>query len=227
MTDGFETWSANCVIPRHNHRDCYVALVLCGGYEECGSRGRFRVGPGDVLVHNCFDAHLDRFSDKGTKILNLTASGIAAPFGTVDNIDTIVRTAERDPIEAALQLRNGFKVREASPADWPDLLARDLIADPGRSLEQWADAHGLAAETVSRGFRRVFGVTPAFFRKEARARRALTLIAGSPAPLAAIAASAGFADQAHMCRVLRAVTGQPPSAWRRSIPFKTAEAKAD
>jgi AraC-like DNA-binding protein len=74
---------------------------------------------------------------------------------------------------------------------------------------------------LSRGFKKLFGVTPASFRMEARAGQAFALIADGDAPLAAIAAAAGFADQAHMSRVLLALTGSPPRAWRKSNPFKT------
>ncbi|HEU4731148.1 MAG TPA: helix-turn-helix domain-containing protein [Kofleriaceae bacterium] len=35
--------------------------------------------------------------------------------------------------------------------------------------------------------------------------------------LAAIAAATGFADQAHMTRSVRALTGASPSAWRRDL----------
>ena len=88
-------------------------------------------------------------------------------------------------------------------------------------LDAWADEHGLRAETVSRGFGRMFGLTPAAFRAEARARNAFALITTSDLPLAQIAAVAGFADQAHLTRSVHALTGSTPGAWRRSNAFKT------
>lgn len=224
IADGRENWPAHLSIPRHRHDQGYAALVLSGGYEECGSRGRFRVGPGDVLLHDAFDAHLDRFQNQGAQILNLVMDGLApdSGIGHVRDPDAIARAAERDLGEAAACLRDQFRETRHSLEDWPDILARDLLDDPDRRLDAWARAHGLAAETVSRGFSKVFGVTPASFRAEARARRALALITGSDAPLVAIAASTGFADQAHMSRATRVLTGAPPTAWRRSNPFKTA-----
>jgi AraC-like DNA-binding protein len=107
--------------------------------------------------------------------------------------------------------------------DWPDMLAADLLKNPQTRLDGWARAHGLAAETVSRGFRKVFGVSPAAFRAQARAQSAFARIVGNDAPLAAVAAEAGFADQAHMSRATKALTGRTPASWRRSSPFKTAE----
>jgi AraC-like DNA-binding protein len=227
--NGRQNWSPHHCIARHRHDRAYAALVLSGTYEECGSRGRFRVGPGDVLLHSAFDAHLDRFHNRGAQILNLVlASAVAADFsvGRVADPDTIARVAERDPIEAGIRLRAQVCESDAAPQDWPDVLAADLLRDPGCRLELWARHHGLAAETISRGFGRLFGVTPASFRVEARARRALALITGSDLPLACIAAAAGFADQAHMSRAMRALTGSPPSGWRRSNSFKTSRPRS-
>jgi AraC-like DNA-binding protein len=200
-----------------------MAVVLSGTYEECGSRGRFRAGPGDVLLHRAFDAHLDRFHNRGAQILNLVAGTLPANFsiGRIGDPDVIARVAERDPIEAGAQLHAQLCEAPGALQDWPDLLATDLLRDPGCRLEIWASKHGLAAETISRGFGKVFGVTPASFRAEVRARCAFALITGSQQPLACIAAATGFADQAHMSRATRALTGLPPSWWRRSNPFKT------
>jgi AraC-like DNA-binding protein len=228
VTAGRECWSAHRSIPRHRHERGYVALVLAGGYEECGSRGRFCVGPGDVLLHDAFDAHLDRFKSQGAEILNLVMENPAMDLGLgrVADPDSIARAAERDLAEAAACLRERLSGTARDAGDWPDLLARDLAAGPDCCLGAWARAHGLAAETLSRGFGKVFGLTPAAFRAEVRAHRAFALVAGSDAPLASIAAAAGFADQAHMCRALRALTGAPPTVWRRSNPFKTAANQA-
>jgi len=229
ITNGRQSWSANQSVPRHRHDQAYVAVVLSGGYEECGSGGRFRVGPGDVLLHAAFDAHLDRFLNKGAQILNLVVAGLAPSFsvGHVGDPDAIVRAAELDPAEAGARLREQLRETKHALDDWPDILAHDLLYKPDCRLDSWARAHDLAAETLSRGFGKVFGITPASFRVEVRARHAFALITGSDAPLVSIAAATGFADQAHMSRATRALTGSPPRTWRRSNPFKTAGAKVD
>lgn len=220
VTDGREWCCTN--LPRHTHDEAYVAIVLDGYYEECGSRGRFRVGPGDVLLHDAFDAHLNRFARGAAHILNLVVPGLK-PFsiGRLEDPDAIVRAAEHTPAKALRVFYEQIRPSYSSPEDWPDMLARDLLADPDRRLDRWAREHGLAAATLSRGFAKVFGVTPASFRLEARTRRALALVAAGEAPLASAAAAAGFADQAHMCRALRALTGSPPSVWAKSNSFKT------
>ena len=223
VTNGRDRWSRD--IPRHRHETAYAAIVLSGGYEECGSRGRFRVGPGDVLLHDAFDAHLDRFHRAGAEILNIVlppGCDISYSLGAIADVDAIVRTAERDMRDAGAALTEQMARREIRVRDWPDFLADHLLSTPDCRLGEWAEEHGLALETISRGFGRVFGVTPAAFRAEARALRALRRILRDPAPLADIALASGFADQPHMSRAIKALTGATPRSWRtQSNPFKT------
>jgi AraC-like DNA-binding protein len=228
---GRERWSADTRIPRHAHDTAYAAIVIAGSYEECGSRGRFDVGPGYVLLHSAFDAHLDRFSCAGAEILNIALPGhydIGYGLGFVVDADAIARVAERDARSAAAFLREKVVQLKNGPRDWPDLLADDLLNDPDCRLGAWAERHGLALETISRGFGKVFDMTPAAFRAEARARNALRRIMHDRAPLADIAAATGFADQPHMSRAVKALTGATPRAWRStSNSFKTAAPPAD
>ena len=226
ISNGRERWDPFVHVERHRHDRGYVALVLSGSYEESGSRGRFRVGPGNVLFHDAFDAHLDRFCSGGARILNLLVEGFSSgpSIGYIADPDTIVKLAERDVVEAGAQLRAQLRPTQQVQYDWQDKLADDLLHDPGCLLDQWARDNHLAAATVSRGFRRIFGVTPAEFRLEARTRRALAMITTNEEPLAVIAVTTGFADQAHMSRAIRTLTGTSPGHWRRSNRFKTADA---
>lgn len=220
---GHERWGSREYIPLHRHGHAYAALILTGSYEESGSRGRFRVGPGDVLLHDAFDAHLDRFQSGGARIFNLPMErrpGVSV--GSVADPDRIVRVAERDPIAANLLLLAELRRKPIVHYDWPDVLADDLISDPDWRLQEWARKKSLASATVSRGFRKIFGTTPAAFRLDARARGAFRMITGSDLPFATVAAATGFADQAHMSRAIRALTGATPGSWRRSNSFKTA-----
>lgn len=212
---------------RHTHAGAYAAVVLDGGYEETGNWGRFRVHAGDVLFHDAFDAHLNRFEARGATILNLALIGHASGFraGRVYDADSVARTAERDPQMAVHVLM--AQMRELRPVfdDWADLLANEIVRDPNCRLDRWADAHGISPETISRGFARGYGISPATFRAESRARLAFRQIVLSTTSLAEIASVLGFADQAHMTRAIHALTGAPPSHWRsRSNSFKTLPA---
>jgi AraC-like DNA-binding protein len=212
-------------LPRHRHAAPYAALVLNGGYVEAGDSGRMAAGAGAVVMHDAFHAHLNRSVADGTQVLNLALVAAAdhlPALAVIADPDGVARAAERDPALAAQMLLLQLRPMIQASADWPDALAAALVADGGLCLGAWARAHGLAAETLSRGFVQVFGVTPSRFRLEARARRAWRELARGEAGLAALAAETGFADQAHMSRAVKALTGYSPGAWRRSNRFKTA-----
>jgi AraC-like DNA-binding protein len=200
---------------RHRHAEPYLAVVLAGGYVEAGDGGRWRAGPGTVMVHGAHEAHRDSFDAAETVVLNLPVpAGLAPATGLIDDIDAIARIAERDPSIAAALAATMLRPGAHRLDDWPDLLADALVADPALALGDWADAMGLAPASVSRGFARAYGVSPKRYRLEARTRHALHTVAGSRASLAEIAAAHGFADQAHMTRALVALTGMPPGALR-------------
>lgn len=188
-------------------------------------RGRFRVGPGDVILHSAFDAHLDRFGSQTTEILNLPVSRGSRPTtwtGRVSDADAIVQVAERDLSAAGTLLLEQLVAAFLGQNDWPDQLAEALQHDPNRKLEELAGHLGFAPETLSRGFRKAYGVTPAGFRSEARARRALDLLEAGDGALASVAGALGFADQPHMSRAVRKLTGVAPGRWKRQIRSRQA-----
>lgn len=210
---------------RHRHRAGYFVIILEGELEEAGEEGRRRASPGDVLVHRPFDAHCDYIGARGAKVLNLPwLNGLnLSPMGRLGDVDAIMRLAEYDAFEASTAAVSAIVPRADRCRDWPDLLADHLRGPTGLALHEWADRRGLAPETVSRGFKKLYGVSPARFRLEYRARSAWRQIADTVCPFAQIVLDCGFADQAHMSRAVRAITGSAPSNWRarQSNSFKT------
>lgn len=210
---------------RHVHEKPYAALVLSGGYEEAGDHGRFRVKAGDVIFHEQLEAHLDRFSETGAVVLNLglpVGCSCTPRIARVPDVDSVARVAERscrDAVDLLFSLAIGSTPQ---PADWPDELATALLKNPSLKLSQWGEENGIAPWSVSRGFGSVFGVSPEAFRARTRARRALKSIQNTQAPLASMAAELGFADQSHMTRSVKQLTGIGPRAWRSAANgFKT------
>ena len=114
---------------------------------------------------------------------------------------------------AARVLADEVSIRELPPMDWPDMLARDLRERPGVELGKWAEKMGIRPETVSRGFRRAFGVSPQSFQAKVRLLQALPRIRRGE-KLAQVATECGFADQAQLSRHFRILTGGTPRAWR-------------
>jgi AraC-like DNA-binding protein len=172
-------------MPRHRHGEGYVALVLAGGYVEAGDRGRLRVEAGQ-------------------------AAPAGDALGHVDDADAVARLAERDAGEAAELLRQTFRPSAVRLNDWPDLLAAALAADPNLGLTDWAEAMGIAPQSLSRGFRQAYGVSPKRYRLELRALQALRRLPGWQGSMAMLAAETGFADQAHLTHAIVALTGRPP-----------------
>ncbi|MGA7927351.1 MAG: helix-turn-helix transcriptional regulator [Candidatus Sulfotelmatobacter sp.] len=80
-----------------------------------------------------------------------------------------------------------------------------------------ASEAGLSTSHFIWSFRESAGKTPYQFLLDRRVQRAQTLIRDSRASLAAVARSTGFADQHHLARVFRRITGITPSTYRRSL----------
>lgn len=206
-------------LARHRHDNGFAAVVLSGGYVEAGDTGRHRVTAGDVILHQAFESHLDQIDRRGAQVLVLPLPfGLsAAARGRVADPDLMARLTAIDAWAAAEALAEGFEpiVATSDSEDWPDALARRLLADPDLSISLWAEAKGLHPGSVSRGFQQQFGVTAAAFRATARTHRALAALDDPALSLAQVADDCGFADQAHMTRAVVGLTGSTPRQLRR------------
>jgi AraC-like DNA-binding protein len=219
-------------VARHVHLRAYATVVLDGGYQEAGECGRWRVQAGDVLIHAPISAHWDHVAPGGARVINLALPDSIArsACGHCVDLDLVLRLAPRDPLEAAEALLHGWRAGKAGLGDVPDLLARTLAAPDPPGVEAWADGVGVSRATAFRWFRATYGIAPTVYRVESRARLAWRMIVDSAASLADIAAAAGYADQSHMSRDVRRLTGHSPGAWRTrdalQHSFKTGTGKA-
>ena len=219
---GIDTLESSFSLPRHRHLRAYAIVVLAGTFEESGYTGRIRATAGDVLIHPELDCHDNRMIASGVKLIRLNwtdTSGVGA-FYHYDQVDELVRQAEKDVIQATQLLERTLR-EKCSPSpgqrnDWPDLLLEDLAQNTTTEISAWAEVNGLARETVSRGFVAAYGVAPSVVRAELRARAAWLRITRGSECLCKIAAETGFADQAHMTRWIRRITGVTPAVWRRN-----------
>ncbi|MFI6208506.1 helix-turn-helix domain-containing protein [Streptomyces sp. NPDC051041] len=101
-------------------------------------------------------------------------------------------------------------LRRAAETGPPDPLLRRIVAalDAGRTVAATAAELGLGARQLHRRSLAAFGYGPKTLARVLRLRRALAL-ARAGVPLARTAARAGYADQAHLARDVRALTGLP------------------
>ncbi|MFI8210823.1 helix-turn-helix domain-containing protein [Streptomyces werraensis] len=99
-------------------------------------------------------------------------------------------------------------LRLAASAGRPDPLLSRLVAalDAGRPVAGTADELGLGPRQLHRRSLTAFGYGPKTLARILRMRRALAL-ARSGVPLAETAIRAGYADQPHLSREIRSLTG--------------------
>jgi AraC-like DNA-binding protein len=100
----------------------------------------------------------------------------------------------------------------------PELTAAVAMLARGRSLADACDA----ANLHERRFRDVFidavGLAPKTFARVARLGRALGVLVDPKPSLASIALEAGYSDQAHLQREMKAITGLTPAVYRSRRP---------
>ncbi|WP_461079571.1 helix-turn-helix domain-containing protein [Streptomyces deserti] len=99
-------------------------------------------------------------------------------------------------------------LRRAAETDPPDPLLRQVVSglSAGRPVAATADELGLSARQLHRRSLVAFGYGPKTLARVLRLRRALTL-ARSGVPFADTAVRSGYADQAHLARDVRELTG--------------------
>jgi AraC-like DNA-binding protein len=97
--------------------------------------------------------------------------------------------------------------------------AREALSQGGLTLGLTELARRLCCSPhhLSRVFRRVTGHTVTFYRNELRVRAVLEDVAAGAANLRTLAAQYGFADQAHLGRVVRRHRHQTPGALARIL----------
>ena len=100
---------------------------------------------------------------------------------------------------------------------------RELLheTDGAASVSDLAALAGVHRVTLARAFREHLGVTVTGYAQRLRLAAAGRALADGAAPARA-AARAGFADQSHLTRSMRAAWGTTPGTLRRALhPFKT------
>ncbi|MFI9400772.1 helix-turn-helix domain-containing protein [Nocardia sp. NPDC052316] len=156
-----------------------------------------RFAPGTAPALLGVPAH--ELRDQRIELADLWASG------TVRRLTEQLAAAD-DPV-AALERIALRRAAEVAPPD--PVLPRVVAAlDAGWSVAATAEAAGLNARLLHRRSLTAFGYGPKTLARVLRMQRALAL-ARRGMSFADIAASTGFADQAHLAREMRDLTGMP------------------
>lgn len=117
------------------------------------------------------------------------------------------RLAEADDPAAVLETAARTRLRDAGP---PDPIAAAVVRGlrRGAAVAEVAEAVALSERQLHRRCLTAFGYGAKTLARVLRLGRALYL-ARTGLPFAAVAADAGYADQAHLAREVRALTGVP------------------
>ncbi len=209
------------VLPTHRHRAPYLSLVLAGSYVEASPDGLLQCRPGTVVLHPPFHAHGDRFGRRGARTLNIDVAGgpLPGPEGAtawqVDDPAAVRDVFLHAPARLPELLGDAVRLAPATLPGWQMEMAA-AMRDGDAEITVIARHAGVSAEHASRSFAASHGMSPRALRGEWRWRWALRLLAGD-LPLAEVAATAGYSDQSHLCRVSRGLAGCSPARLRERI----------
>jgi AraC family transcriptional regulator len=230
-------------VAEHQHEAPYFSLLLEGAYEERGDGFDLRYEPYTLVFHAAGTLHEDvmlgpcRFF--AVDLLPKWETVIAELGGERAHVFEL---AGGDPIWLVLRLYREFVERanaadsavealvyelcahvakrpgdEAHEPPWlpiADAAVRERFDEP-LELVSLAATIGVHPTHLCRTFRRFRGHTVSDAMTGARVQYVARRLIESDAPLAEIAAEAGFTDQSHMTRVFKRVTGCPPGDHRR------------
>ncbi len=206
-TDGSVGWVLpdGCLDVLWDGRELVVAGPDTGAFLSEAPAGttyvamRFDSGIGPAVLHVPADA----VRDQRVPLTELL------PRSEVERLTESIRSGAADP--AATLER--WAARRLGEGPGPDATLRRVadLLDDGLRVADVADAVGLGERQLHRRSLAAFGYGPKVLARIRRLQRALALARGGTA-FARTAAEAGYADQAHLAREVRALAGRPLGA---------------
>jgi AraC-like DNA-binding protein len=211
-----------------------IVADACSGYlERAGSEHRIAhpVG-GDICTTFTLSSALLEATTRGAALPRDRADGpiLTSPAVDIGHRAFLARAcagADTEELAERALLLVGLVVAGLAPgavaAGFPaqrrgegvvDQVRQAVAADPGVRLADLARVTQLSPYHLSRLFHRSSGVTISQLRSRLKVRQALDRLADGQRDLAALAAEAGFADQAHLTRTVRRETGHTPGQLR-------------
>ena len=232
------TFPAGLDLPRHEHPDATVAVVLRGGFVGRYAGVERDCSPMTVVVEPAGASHANRFGALTTTVLTLSL----APPHTLEAV-AHRPTFARDAYLAGLAQQADMELHRPDEltAMAVEGLALELVARLGRTpaeggVPRWlaeardllherfaeslrlgevASAVGVEPQRLARAFRGVYREPIASYVRRLRVNAAAELLVAGPDPsIAAIAAEVGFADQSHLTRCFARILGVTPARYR-------------
>jgi AraC family transcriptional regulator len=236
---------AGYVQPRFDPVLPYLAYVLEGSLVKSFRSRALSLAPPNGLTMPIGATHGARFGPRGARIViikpNAVTSRVAQCFDRLAELrggalrslawrlaaelrasDTAAPLAAEGlalELLAATRREGGERRRTTRAPGWlnaAEELLRTRLGDCVR-LRELADVVGVHPVHLARVFRAHYGVSVGEYGRRVRLEWAAAEVARSDAPLALIAARAGFADQSHFTRLFKARIGATPGAYRRLV----------
>lgn len=145
------------------------------------------------------------------KALDCIDDDEVSAIGLVKRASILLQPAQKPAEHGRVHVSGGL-------AAWQVVKLRAFISDridSGISLADLAAVAKLSTSYFSVAFKTSFGRSPHAYVMERRIETAKDQILNTDLSLCEIALNCGLADQAHLSRVFKRVTGMTPSAWRR------------
>jgi AraC family transcriptional regulator len=232
---------------RHSHDYTSVSVVLSGSLVERVGSIDVEAGPLAVVVKPAGTEHADAFGPRGAVLVRfqvapewLTPLDDGSPviaewrWGNSPAVARwLLRLAEADRsagmdedavaecLGAIDQDRRGGQTALAGPGTgvppWLCRLRERILDERNASVAMLAREVGMHPVYITRCFRRAFGMSISQFKRAVRVRAVAGRLAAGAETLATVASEAGFADQSHLTREFRRVTGVTPATYRRLL----------
>ena len=233
-------------VPLHTHDVAYFSLLLEGLYREGDARGRTLYGPYCAAFNPMGTRHDGQILEGGARFFTaeLEASWLA-PFRG-EAMERHFADQNGGPLLwLCLQLYRDHLEGEAAPPLVAESLLWEMLATAARwgqdghshppawwlrvrekihaefrgrfRLSELAAEAGVHPVHVARVCRRVEHRSVGEYVQALRVRLACELLSRPDLPVAQVAAEAGFADQSHLTRMLKRLTGTTPAAFRAQL----------
>jgi AraC family transcriptional regulator len=229
----------------HEHECSYFLLPFAGGYRETHDGATITYDPFSIGFHPAGFVHSDEilgpekffaielqdeWQSRIGHLFDVSAWRFELQHGEAvwlavqllqcflnDELDDEfeVDSIVSEMLGIALRLVDRDRPQRAWVGDVKRLLQDNYAARI--SLEELGGRIGIHPGSLSRGFRLDEGITVGEYLSRIRVQRACRQMAGANVTLAEVAAECGFADQSHLTRVFKSITGSPPGVFRDLI----------
>jgi AraC family transcriptional regulator len=236
---------------RHTHQAPYFSMLLQGAYSEDYSGGHIEYRPMTVAFHPPCTTHSDEVGKPGGLffMVELNSESVRRLARHSLGVECLPDLSGGQMARLSARLYRDYKTGCLTSLGMESLLL-EMMAEVGRfreiqergqpkwldsvkeilrdtfmrsvTLEEIAEDTGVHPVHLSRVFRTRCGQTLGEYLNGLRVQFACENLVKEEVNMGDLALSAGFADQAHFCRVFKTITGSTPGEFRKMRLGNTA-----